>query len=215
MLCLYFYYSHKILYFWPVNNPTEHYLTFHLTEYIVLPKINSHFSFDSCNASQKKWYPFVVLPFLFTLKKLFRDRLHKVVKRFKCNFVPLFMQISLNDVEHNAFGTAFYVSKSSSHSLWETASGRSITQCGFRASLNMHGCPRKSCHPESSMWFSKTSWYVSALTAHYKSTMTSVKDTDTTPDHDGSWFLDLPLVTVWMDTFGFGPESTTAISSKK
>ncbi len=68
----------------------------------------------------------VAIPFT-TLKRRLRDWRHQVMKRFRCNFVPFFLQTSLK--VGNSTGSSlshFCASKCATHSLLET--GRDYRQ---------------------------------------------------------------------------------------
>ena len=67
----------------------------------------------------KNIYHFVMLPFLFTILKMFQDWKHQEMKRFRCNYVPFFLQTSLKVC--NGMRSSFCISKCAKHSLLGTS----------------------------------------------------------------------------------------------
>ena len=121
-----------------------------------------------------------MLPFLFTTLKMFRDWRHQVMKRFRCNFVPFFLQTSLKVCNGTGSSLSHFAFQNAPHILYKSGlqAGQSSTrtpfflshafemcaECGFALSCwNMHGLPWKGCRLEGSICCSKISMYFSAL----------------------------------------------------
>ncbi len=185
----------------------------------------------------KAFYHFVILPFLFhnTLKRRLGTRRHQVIKCFKCNFVPFFLQTSYK--VGNSTGLRCRILRfqnAPTHSLLET--GRDCSrpvkypyplppQPGLCNVCRMWFCivllkyawwrPWKRCLLEAQHMCSQNLYVLfSIMVPSQKCTVTFAKGTDTTPYHDRPWLLDLLLVTVWMILFFFGPEHTASIPPK-
>ncbi len=113
---------------------------------------------------------------------MFRDWRHQVMKCFRWNFVPFFLQTSLKVGNSTGSSLSHFALQNAPHfSIGDRSglqAGQSSTrtlflrsqdfvmcaECGFALSCwNMHGRPWKRCLLESSILCSKISMYFSAL----------------------------------------------------
>ncbi len=113
---------------------------------------------------------------------MFRDWRHQVMKCFRCNFVPFFLQTSLKVGNSTGSSLSHFALQNAPHILYWYRSGLQAGQsstrtlflrsqdfvmcaeCGFALSCwNVHGRPWKRCLLEGSILCSKISMYFSAL----------------------------------------------------
>ncbi len=152
---------------------------------------------------------------------MFRDWRHQVMKCFRCNFVPFFLQTSLKMGNSTGSSLSHFVLQNAPHILY----WRQVGTAGRPIKYPYPLPPQPGLCNVCRMWFcivllkyawtsleKMSSWrqhivlqnlYVlfSINGAITEVQVTFAKGTDTTPYHDRPWLLDLLLVTVWMILF--------------
>ncbi len=193
---------------------------------------------QTCNTFQKSWDSKafttcnVAIPF-HKLKRRLGDWRHQVMKCFRCNFVPFFLQTSLKVGNSTGSSLSHFCASNVPHILY----WRQVGTAGRPVKYPYPLPPQPGLCNVCRMWFcivllkyAWTSWKDVFLKAayllqnlyvlfsingcHHRSASYLCQGPDTTPYHDRPWLLDLLLVTVWMILFFFGPEHTASILPK-